>query len=77
MNTNFLSQGFESHPNFYTLNWNNHSDLSWYARSMGNYALQSDELYYPEYPQFDNHSFIPSLYNPSSLISAIFFNCSY
>ena len=30
---------------------------------MGNYALQSDELYQPEYPQLNNHSSMPSSYN--------------
>ena len=49
MNTNFPSQGFESHSNSYTLNWNNHSDLLWSACATGNYALQFDELHHLEY----------------------------
>jgi hypothetical protein len=28
-----------------------------------NYALQPDELHHPEYPQFNTHSSMPSLYN--------------
>jgi hypothetical protein len=50
MNTNFSSQGFESHSNSYTLNRNNHSDISWYAHATGNYAFQSFELHHSEYP---------------------------
>jgi Zn-finger protein len=30
---------------------------------MGNYALQSYEQHYPEYPQFNNHSSMPLSYN--------------
>jgi hypothetical protein len=64
LNINFSEQGFESHSNFYTPNRNNHSDVSWYACAMGNYALQSHELYHLEYPQFNTHSSMPSSYSP-------------
>ena len=50
INTNFSSQGFESHSNSYTSNQNNHSDVPWYAHAMGNYSPQVDELHHPEYP---------------------------
>jgi hypothetical protein len=63
LNTNFSDQGFESHSNFYTLNRNNHSDVSWYAHTSGNYALHSDELHHSEYPQFNFYSSMPSSYN--------------
>jgi hypothetical protein len=63
INTNFFGQGFESQSNSYTLNRNNHSDVSWYAHATGNYALESNELRYPEYLQFNTHSSMPSLYN--------------
>jgi hypothetical protein len=35
----------------------------WYAHATGNYALQSHELHHREYPQFNNHSSMPSSYN--------------
>jgi hypothetical protein len=54
MNTNFSSLGLEANSNFYNLEWSNHSDLSWQAQAMGNYAPQFDELQHPKYPQFDN-----------------------
>ena len=63
LNTNFSDQGFESHSNSYTPNRNNHSDVSWFAHAMGNYALQSDELHHPEYLQFNTHSSMPLSYN--------------
>ena len=50
LNTNFSDQGFESHSNSYTPNRDNHSDVSWYAHALGNYAFQPDELHHPEYP---------------------------
>ena len=49
LNTDFSDRGFESHSNSYTLNQNNHYDVSWYALASGNYALQLDELPHPEY----------------------------
>ena len=63
LNTNFSDQRFESHSNSYTPNQNNHSDVSWFAHVMGNYALQYDELHHLEYPQFNTHSSMPSSYN--------------
>jgi hypothetical protein len=63
INTNFSSQGFESHSNSYTPNRNNHFDFSWCAYATGNYALQSYELHHPEYPQLNSYSSIPSSYN--------------
>jgi hypothetical protein len=38
---------------------------------MGNYALQSYELYHLEYPQLNNHSSIPSSYNHHSQESLV------
>jgi hypothetical protein len=63
LNTNFSSQGFESHSNSYTPNQDNHSDVLWYAHVTGNYAPQVDELHHLEYPQFDNPFFDPSSYD--------------
>jgi hypothetical protein len=63
INTNFFNLRFESQSNSYTPNWNNHSDVSWYAHATGNCALQSDELHHPEYPLFNTHSSMPSSYN--------------
>jgi hypothetical protein len=54
MNTSFFSLRFESNSNFYNLYWSNHSDFSWHAHAMENYAPQVDELHHPDYPQFDN-----------------------
>jgi hypothetical protein len=63
MNTSFSSPGFESDSNFYNLDWSNHSDLSWHAHATRNFALQSDGLHHPEYPQSDNPFSIPSSYD--------------
>jgi hypothetical protein len=52
-----------SHSNSYTPNRDNYYDVSWYAYASRNYALKSDELHHPEYPQFNTHSSIPSSYN--------------
>jgi hypothetical protein len=60
MNTNFSSPKFKSNSNFYTLGWNNHSNFSWQAQVIGNYALQFDKLQNPEYSQFDNQASHPS-----------------
>ena len=49
LNTSFFGQGFELHYNSYTPNLDNHSDVLYYARAAGNYALQSNELHHPEY----------------------------
>ena len=49
LNGNLFGQGFESHYNSYTPNWDNHSNVSWYAHATGNYALQSNELHHPDY----------------------------
>jgi hypothetical protein len=54
MNTIFSSPRFESNSNFYNPVWNNHLDFSWQAHTTENYAPQVDELYHPDYPQFDN-----------------------
>jgi hypothetical protein len=45
MNTSFSSPGFESNSNIYTPDWSNHSDFSWQAHAMGNYAPQFHELH--------------------------------
>jgi hypothetical protein len=63
MNTNFSSPEFKSNSNFYTLEWNNHSNFSWQAQVIGNYALQFDKLQNLEYSQFDNQASHPSAYN--------------
>ena len=63
LNTSFSSQGFESHSNSYTPNRDNHSNVSWYALALGNYALQPNELHHPEYLQFNIHSSMPSSYS--------------
>jgi hypothetical protein len=63
MNTNFSNLGFDSNSNFYNPDWSNHSDFSWQAQAMGNYAPQYHELHHPEYPQFDHQSSNPSSYN--------------
>jgi hypothetical protein len=54
MNTNFSSPRFESNSNSYNSDWSNHSDFSWQAHAMGNFAPQSYGLHHLEYPQFDN-----------------------
>jgi hypothetical protein len=64
LNTNFSYEGFESRSNSYTPNRNNHSDVSGYAHTSRNYALQSNGLHHFEYPQFNSHSSMPSSYNP-------------
>jgi exonuclease VII small subunit len=71
MNTNFSSRGFESNSNFYTSDWSNHSDFSWQAHVMGNYAPQSYGLHHLEYPQFDNPSSNPLSYNYPSKQSSL------
>jgi hypothetical protein len=63
INTNFSSQGFESYSNSYTSNRNNHSNVSWYAHATENFAPQCYQLHHPEYPQSDNPSFNPLLYD--------------
>jgi hypothetical protein len=50
MNNNFSSPRFESNSNFYNSNWSNHSDFSWQAQAIRNYAPQYYELHHPEYP---------------------------
>ena len=59
MNTNFSSPGYESNFNFYTPDWNNHSNFLWQAHATGNCAPQSYGLHHPEYPQSDNSSSNP------------------
>jgi hypothetical protein len=54
MNTSFSSFGFESNSKFYNPDWSNHSDFSWHAHAMENYAPQVDELHHLDYLQFDN-----------------------
>jgi hypothetical protein len=62
MNTNFSSTGFDSNSNFYNSDWSDHPDFSWQAQAMENCAPHFQELYYPDYPQFDNQSSHPSSY---------------
>jgi hypothetical protein len=71
INTNFFSQGFESHSNPHTPNRDNYFDFLWYAHGMGNYALQTNEPHHPEYPQLNNHSSMPSSYNHPSQESLV------
>jgi hypothetical protein len=63
MNTSFSSPGFESNSNFYNPDWSNHSDFSWHAHAMGNYAPKVDELHHPDYLQFDNQVSCHSSYD--------------
>jgi hypothetical protein len=63
MNTNFSSPMYDSNSNFYNPDWSNHSDFSWQAQAMGNYAPQFQELHHSEYPQFDDQSSHPSSRN--------------
>ena len=63
MNTNFSSSGSELNSNFYTPDQNNHSNFSWQAHAMENYAPQFDELHHLEYLQFDNQFSTLSSYN--------------
>jgi hypothetical protein len=63
MNINFSSPGFESNSNFYNPDWSNHSDFSWHAQAMRNYAPQYHEHHHPEYPQFNHQSSYHSSYN--------------
>jgi hypothetical protein len=62
MNTNFSSSGFDSNSNFYNSDWSDHPDFSWQAQAMKNCAPHFQELYYPDYSQFDNQSSHPSSY---------------
>jgi hypothetical protein len=55
LNTSFSSPGFQSNSNFYNSDWSNNSDFSWHNYATENFAPQVDELYHPEYPQFNNH----------------------
>jgi hypothetical protein len=49
MNINFSSSGSELNSNFYTPDCSSHSDFSWQAHAIGNYALQSYGLHHFEY----------------------------
>jgi hypothetical protein len=62
VNTNFSNPGFDSNSNFYNPDWSDHPDFSWQAQAMENCAPHFQELYYPDYPQFDNQSSHPSSY---------------
>jgi hypothetical protein len=71
MNTNFSNLGFELNSNFYTPDWSNHSDFSWQAHAIGNYAPQVDELHHPEYLQFNNQFSTPSSYDYPPKLSSL------
>jgi len=71
MITNFSNLGFDSNSNFYNPDQSNHSDFSWQAQAMGNYAPQYHELHHPEYPQFDHQCCNPSSYNYPEPMSSL------
>jgi hypothetical protein len=63
MNINFSCLRFELDSNFYNQDWSNHSDFSWQAQAMENYAPQCHDQYHLEYLQFDSQSSHHSSYN--------------
>jgi hypothetical protein len=64
MNTSFSYLGCDSNSNFYNPNWNNQSDFSWPAQTIGNYAPQFQELHHSDYPQFDHQAQPPAYQAP-------------
>jgi hypothetical protein len=71
MNINFSSSRSKLNSNFNTPDWSNHSDFSWQAHTIKNFAPQSYGLHYSEYPQSDNPFSDPSSYDYPSKQSSL------